>query len=90
LITPLIGVLIISLSNITIQEAKKIGLISSILTLTISFFIYILFDSSNIYYQFVQEVNQIKGTDIYLGVDGISIYFVLLTTIIMPLVLLSN
>jgi NADH-ubiquinone oxidoreductase chain 4 len=90
LITPLIGVLIISLSNITIQEAKKIGLISSILTLTISFFIYILFDSSNIYYQFVKEVNQIKGTDIYLGVDGISIYFVLLTTIIMPLVLLSN
>ena len=90
LIIPLIGVLIISLSNISIQEAKKVGLISSVITLSISFFIYILFDSSNIYYQFVQEVNQIKGTDIYLGVDGISIYFVLLTTIIMPLVLLSN
>ena len=28
--------------------------------------------------------------DIYLGVDGISIYFVLLTTIIMPIALLSN
>ena len=28
--------------------------------------------------------------DIYLGVDGISIYFILLTTIIMPIALLSN
>ena len=28
--------------------------------------------------------------DLYLGVDGISIYFILLTTIIMPIALLSN
>nr|YP_010743656.1 NADH dehydrogenase subunit 4 [Diaporthe sojae]WET30402.1 NADH dehydrogenase subunit 4 [Diaporthe sojae] len=28
--------------------------------------------------------------DIYLGIDGLSIYFVLLTTIIMPIALLSN
>jgi NADH-ubiquinone oxidoreductase chain 4 len=30
------------------------------------------------------------GYNIYLGIDGISIYFILLTTIIMPIALLSN
>ena len=36
------------------------------------------------------EYHRISSFDFYLGVDGISIYFVLLTTIIMPIALLSN
>jgi NADH-ubiquinone oxidoreductase chain 4 len=38
----------------------------------------------------VQEYHQISSFDFYLGIDGLSIYFVLLTTIIMPISLLSN
>jgi NADH-ubiquinone oxidoreductase chain 4 len=38
----------------------------------------------------VQEYHNISNFDFYLGVDGISIYFVLLTTFIMPIALLSN
>jgi len=69
---------------------KKIAFITSILNLIISLIIYILFDFSNNQFQFIQEHYDLSFYDIYLGVDGISIYFVLLTTIIMPIALISN
>jgi NADH-ubiquinone oxidoreductase chain 4 len=62
----------------------------STLNLIISLVIYILFNFSSNQFQFVQEHININMFDIYLGVDGISIYFVLLTTLIMPIALLSN
>jgi NADH-ubiquinone oxidoreductase chain 4 len=99
LITPLIGIFMIS-SNITyedthlqqskIQSYKTIAFVTSIINLIISLIIFILFDFSNNQFQFVQEHYDISFFDIYLGLDGISIYFVLLTTIIMPIALLSN
>ncbi|EEH02509.1 NADH dehydrogenase subunit 4 (mitochondrion) [Histoplasma capsulatum G186AR] len=71
---------------------KLIGLSTTIINLIISLIIYILFDFSSKQFQFiqVQEHYQINYFDIYLGVDGISIYFVLLTTIITPIALISN
>ena len=56
----------------------------------ISLIIYISFDFSTNQFQFVQEDYDMSYFDIYLGVDGLSIYFVLLTTIIIPIALLSN
>ncbi len=69
---------------------KKIAFITTILNLIISLIIYILFDFSNNQFQFIQENLDLSFYDIYLGVDGVSIYFVLLTTIIMPIALVSN
>ena len=69
---------------------KKIALIITILNLIVSLIIYILFDFSNNQFQFIQENLDLGFYDIYLGVDGVSIYFVLLTTIIMPIALISN
>lgn len=69
---------------------KKVGLLASIINLVISFVIYILYNSSANQYQFVQESYKINYLDLYLGIDGLSIYFVLLTTIIMPIAILSN
>ena len=69
---------------------KKIALIATILNLIVSLIIYMLFDFSNNQFQFVQENLDLSFYDIYLGVDGVSIYFVLLTTIIMPIALVSN
>jgi NADH-ubiquinone oxidoreductase chain 4 len=51
---------------------------------------YILFDNSNVDYQFIQEITEIEGLNIYIGIDGISLYFVLLTTFITPIVIVSN
>ena len=69
---------------------KKIALTSSIINLIISLLIFILFDFSNNQFQFVQEFYDLKIFNVYLGIDGISIYFVLLTTIILPIAIISN
>ena len=95
LLIPLIGIFIISSVtsyDLTIKtiNLKQIALIPSLLSLIISLILYTLFDFSSNQFQFVQEHYELSFFDIYLGVDGISIYFVLLTTIIMPIALLSN
>ena len=96
LLTPLLGVFIISTMTsynttvVNIKKIKMIGLITSIINLIISLFIFTIFDFSTNQFQFVQEYHEIGSFDIYLGIDGLSMYFVLLTTIIMPISLLSN
>lgn len=72
------------------QRIKRIGLGTSIVNLFVSLLIFVLFDFSANQFQFVQEYYQVSSYDFYLGVDGLSIYFVLLTTIIVPIALLSN
>jgi len=89
LLIPLIGILIITTDYFK-KDVQYIGLFISILNLILSLIIFITYDFSNIDYQFIQEINEFNGLNIYMGIDGISIYFVLLTTLITPLVLLSN
>jgi NADH:ubiquinone oxidoreductase subunit 4 (subunit M) len=67
-----------------------VGITTSIINLAISLLIFFLFDYSSNQFQFVKEYFEISYFDFYLGIDGLSIYFVLLTTIITPIALLSN
>lgn len=96
LVIPLIGIFVIStnmsyeLSALKIRRIKTTALATSLINLFISLIVFILFDFSTNQFQFVQEYHQISSYDFYLGVDGLSIYFVLLTTIIIPIALLSN
>lgn len=96
LIIPLLGILSIfatmsyEVTSVYVKQIKRIALITSILNLLLSLVIFILFDYSINQFQFVQEYHEINTFDIYLGLDGLSIYFVLLTTIITPIALLSN
>lgn len=69
---------------------KRIALTISIINLIVSLVIFIIFDFSSNQFQFVEEYHEISYFHIYLGVDGLSIYFILLTTIITPIALLSN
>jgi NADH-ubiquinone oxidoreductase chain 4 len=69
---------------------KATALTASIINLFVSLIVFILFDFSNNQFQFVQEYHEIGHFNIYLGIDGLSIYFVILTTIITPIALLSN
>lgn len=69
---------------------KNVALVTSLLNLILSFIVLIFFNFSSNNFQFVQEHYNIQHYNIYLGIDGISIYFVLLTTIIMPIALVSN
>lgn len=96
LLIPIVGIFIIStgmsydLSDLKIKRIKFTALTTSVLNLIVSLIIFILFDFTSNQFQFVQEYHQISSFDFYLGVDGLSIYFVLLTTIIIPISLLSN
>ena len=96
LIIPILGIFTIStgisyeLTNLNIKRIKTIALSTSIVNLFISLIVFIMFDFSSNQFQFVQEYHEIGSFDFYLGLDGLSIYFVLLTTIITPIALLSN
>jgi NADH-ubiquinone oxidoreductase chain 4 len=96
ILTPLIGIFLVS--SVLTYEIKKdktkllkiLALTVTIIDLIISLIIFILFDFSCKQFQFVQEHYEISHYDFYLGVDAISIYFILLTTIIMPISIISN
>jgi NADH-ubiquinone oxidoreductase chain 4 len=96
LLVPLVGISFVTieanygLSLVNNIKIKSIALITSIINLVISLIMFILFDFSSKQFQFIEEHYQISYFDIYLGVDGLSIYFILLTTIIMPIAILSN
>lgn len=96
LLIPIIGIFGVSIvpnnnnSTVGVKYSKVIALTSSITNLFVSLIIFILFNFSSNQFQFVQEYHRISNFDFYLGVDGISMYFVLLTTVIMPISLLAN
>lgn len=94
LIVPLIGSLLLLLvpeNNPKNEEKMKvIALSTSLVNLLISILLWIQFDSSVIDYQFVLEFNQLSFCQFNIGIDGISLYYVLLTTFITPIALLSN
>lgn len=92
LITPLLGIfaIFIKKDNLSLRGIKLIALTSSVFNFVISLVIFILFDFSTNQFQFVQEYHEVGYFDFYLGIDGLSIYFILLTTALMTISLLSN
>ena len=95
LLVPIIGISIICVTPehnnpINLKYNKTIALITCMINLLISIFIFIIFNFSSNQFQFVQEYHTISSFDFYLGIDSLSVYFILLTTIIMPISLLSN
>ncbi len=71
-------------------KMKQIALTTSLINLFISLFMWYQFDSNITQYQFVSEFNHLNLYHLNFGVDSISIYFVLLTTFVTPIALLSN
>ena len=70
-------------------NAKWLALLATIATFLVSLFLLIGFDPANTDMQFVEEYAWIAGLNYKMGVDGISILFVLLTTFLMPITILS-
>ncbi|RJL06260.1 NADH-quinone oxidoreductase subunit M [Paracoccus aestuarii] len=71
------------------KNAKWLALIATSATFLISLFLLAGFDSSNTGFQFVEDHAWIMGLRYRMGVDGISILFIMLTTFLMPLTILS-
>ena len=70
--------------------AKYVSLFTSIVNFLISIYLWISFDQSTSNFQFIEEREWIDGFINYkVGVDGISILFIILTTFITPLCIIS-
>ena len=70
--------------------AKYVSLFTSIVNFLISIYLWISFDQSMSSFQFVEDRTWIEGFANYkVGIDGISILFIILTTFITPLCIIS-
>jgi NADH-quinone oxidoreductase subunit M len=92
---PLVGVLVVLFINDETEAAKRnirmVALLTTIFTFLVSLMIWIGFDNSNPGFQFVEEAEWLGGGLTYrMGVDGISMLFVILTTFLMPFCILAG
>ena len=72
------------------STARYVALFTSIVNFLISIYLWISFDQSISDFQFVEDRTWIEGFINYkVGVDGISILFIILTTFITPLCIIS-
>ncbi|HRO11822.1 MAG TPA: NADH-quinone oxidoreductase subunit M, partial [Amaricoccus sp.] len=72
------------------KNAKLLALFTTTATFVISLFVLFGFDPSNPGFQFVEERPWIGGLTYKMGVDGISVLFVMLTTFLMPITILAS
>ena len=90
---PLVGVLFIMFlpdDQSGRRNARWIALFVTIFTFALSLLIWINFDTSTPAYQFVEEHAWFGAFKYKMGVDGISMLFVILTTFLMPLCILAS
>ncbi|UDL89873.1 NADH-quinone oxidoreductase subunit M [Mesorhizobium sp. PAMC28654] len=92
---PLVGVLLILFINDDSENARRniraIALLTTTFTFLISLFIWTGFDNSQAGFQFVEKAAWLdSGISYHVGVDGISMLFVILTTFLMPLCILAS
>jgi NADH-quinone oxidoreductase subunit M len=73
-------------------NARVVGLIASLATFLFSLVVVYYFDPNNADFQFVEKVKwmDVMNSHYHVGVDGLSLPFVLLTTFLMPLAILSS
>jgi len=96
MIMPLIGAAIIMIirhqdSEIEKRNIRSVALFTTLVTFIMSIVLWIGFDASTADFQFVEQYAWV-GDDIkyYVGVDGISMLFVVLTAFLMPIVILAS
>lgn len=72
--------------------AMYVAILSSVLTLIATIYLLIRFDSDAESYQFVEKYNWIKsiGLDFHVGVDGLSVYFVVLTALLTLICIIAS
>jgi NADH-quinone oxidoreductase subunit M len=92
---PLVGVLLILLVRDGGESARRnirmIALWTTIVTFVLSLFIWAGFDNADPGFQFVEKTEWLdSGISYHMGVDGISMLFVILTTFLMPLCILAS
>src|SRR3974390_65631 len=73
-----------------ISAAKWIALATTLATLALSVLLVVQFDPNTAGFQFVEDSPWFAGLHYRMGVDGISVLFVLLTAFLMPLCIAAS
>jgi len=78
--------------EMVVRNSRQLALWTSLVTFIISVVLILLFDPDTAGFQFVETKQWISGLGIqyYMGVDGISVWFVLLSTFLTPLCVLAS
>ena len=92
---PLVGVFLILLirdeGTAARRNIRNVALLTTAFTFVLSLFIWAGFDNSYAGFQMVEKVEWLgSGISYHMGVDGISMLFVILTTFLMPLCILAS
>ncbi|MBS0296120.1 MAG: NADH-quinone oxidoreductase subunit M [Proteobacteria bacterium] len=96
---PLVGALAVTLLRFLARaddkpaidrNAKWIALWTTLITLAVSVVLVAQFDQSNPGFQFVERYDWFAGATYSMGVDGISVLFVLLTAFLLPLCIVAS
>jgi NADH-quinone oxidoreductase subunit M len=92
---PLVGALIVYLSRGDDEASRRnsrwIALWTTLITFAVSVILVMRFDASNPDFQFVEKANWLAtGITYHMGVDGISLPLVILTTAIMPFCIIAS
>ncbi len=92
---PILGALFILAirgeDEIAVRNARYVALWTTVITFLLSLVIWIEFDPTTPVFQFEEKRDWLGGSINYrLGVDGISMLFVILTTFLMPLCVLAS
>ena len=92
---PLVGAFLILLirddSDNARRNIRNVALLTTVFTFLLSLLIWIGFDNSEPGFQMVEKTGWLgSGISYHMGVDGISMLFVILTTFLMPLCILAS
>ncbi len=76
----------------TVKSSRCIAMVTSLLTFVVSLLLLRDFEPHNTGYQFVERVSWFPqfGISYFRGIDGISIWFVLISTLLTPICILSS
>jgi NADH-ubiquinone oxidoreductase chain 4 len=90
LLTPLLGVAGIILGCSNERQSKQVALLASLANFALSLVLWGEYDGNCGHLQFVQDWSSVTFCHCIIGLDGLSLFFVLLTTFIIPSCILGT
>jgi len=94
LVTPLLGALVLlpmdDETAVGRAQVKRVALAVSMVAFALSIAVWATYDASTPGYQFVQSYTTLGFCHLHVGVDALSLYYVVLTALLMPICLLAS
>ena len=93
---PLVGAMLVFLirgeAEVVARNARAVALWTSLMTFALALMLWAAFDPATVAFQFVERAEWMPGLGVsyYLGVDGISVLFVVLSSFLVPICVLAS